>query len=638
MVSLQPGRPSGLVPLQPGDSREQPGPQGFYTPQCGSVAAYLSNVCAEAQAQLNALQQQYNQLIAQANEYELLAEQFQNNLCDPTLPTRYHEMATALLAEAAELQSEIKSLEAFSNCCRKLRRTGANTLAPLTNVDGLPPRDNVECNIDPRINYNCMSFVFGFCWLPLGDQIFNNTIPSFSNLLANNNAMVRAVNNTINPIWRPDTIYSISIRTTDNVSVSENGFSQPTTKYMHIGFRTRGPLGHFHGYRDEYKKLLLQDRADQYRLQSLKPYIDFSKSYPEASGNVLNAKPLFYVKPKLQLFYIHPYIYTMFGGQFDAYNGNPALSSSIEVSILDPVNPLPAAAADPGFVPPVSVAFASNELGHSNLDVQLLHNMATQGTPCTGAGHDGIAPMGIQSNVTVERLKPSKLYLAMFKANYSGVKGEVHRYNFQTSRYADFEEQVNSYQLKDRDGVFLRNAVYDDIAVTLDAARTTQLNALLGHNYPSGDPLEQEYADPFDRLMDGILRIGPIDPPVGTDFNVVRNGANNKVIGIVVRNTEPFNDPKVPAADIATTIVLSQPNTPPTAFTTLYSKDRSRAFIGAVNLDLALNDLEFTFKYLEYNGATYVPVSVVKASFFTTPPTPLPQGSEVAKQAMGRAK
>jgi hypothetical protein len=346
------------------------------------------------------------------------------------------------------------------------------------------------------------------------------------------------------------------------------------------------------------------------------------------------------VKPKLQLFYIHPYIYTMFGGQFDTYNGNPAVKSTLDVSILDPVNPMPsstAAPTDPGYVGPVSLVFASNKLGRSNLDVRLLNNMAKQGDTCTGSGDGGIAPMGIQSNVTVDRLKPLKLYLAVFKAKYDNgveVSEEVHRYNFQTSRYADFKEQVNSYQLKDRDGVFLRNAVYDDTSVTLDATRTAQLTALLAHNYPSGDPLEQEYADPFDRLMDGILRVGPMDPPVGTDFNVVRDGANNKVIGILVRNPEPFNDPKIPTANLDATITLSQRNVPLAVFKTLYSKDRSRAFIGNASLDLPLHDLDFTFTYLEYDGASYVPASVVTASFFPSPVTPLAEEAEVAQLAM----
>jgi hypothetical protein len=597
-------------------------------PPCGSVAAYLLNIGNEAQGQLNALQQQYDQLVAQANEYELLADQFQDNpCCDPTLSTRYHQMVKALLAAAAALQPQIKHLQALIDCCRTLPRVAGAAAGPVVAPPVAPPkRGPFECNIDPTFDYTCLSFVFGFCWLPLRDQLFNNTIPSFSSLLANNTAMVTAIKNTIRPLWRPHTTYAISIRTVDKVSVLAT--SEPVIpKYMHIGFCTAGPIGYFHQHRAEYIALKNQDRADQYRLQSLKPYIDYSKSYPDAGGNVLSAKPLFYVKPKLQLFYIHPYIYTMYGGQFDAYNGNPAVKSTLEVSILDPVNPLPLPAVpkDPGFVETVSAVFASNKLGRSNFDVQLLNNMATQGHSCTGVGQDGIAPMGVQSNVTVERLKPLKLYLAVFKANYDGDPSdhgpnEVHRYNFQTSRYADFAEQVNSYRLKDRDGVFLKNAVFDDIAVTLDATRTAQLIALLSHS-SSGDPLEREYADPFDRLMDGILRVGPIDPPVGTDFNIVRDGTNNKVIGILVRNPEPFNDPKILAPDIDTTIVLSQHGSPPAIFTTLHSKDRSKAFIGEANLDLALRDLEFTFTYLEYNGASYAPASVVTANFFPSPPS-----------------
>jgi hypothetical protein len=587
-------------------------------PPCGSVTAYLLNVCREAQQQLNNLQSQYDQLVTQASENELLAVKFQDNTLDSTLSSYYRQMEKTQLAEAAALKTEIKYLTAFISCCQRLGQ--ATTYAPgqaPAPVKGQPVADMLECNLDPKANYTCMSFVFTICWLPLRDHNFNNTIPSFPSLLANNNAMVTAVNNTIYPIWRPETIYAISITTVDNVNVLDTGQGNSTRRYMHIGFSTRGPIGNFHKYRAEYALLQTQDRADQFRLQSLKPYIDFSKSYPNPDGNVLNAKPLFYMQPKLQLFYIYPYIYTMYGGGFDAYNGNPAITSSIGVSILDPVNPLPTTPTDPGYVAPVSHAFAANELGHSDLDVQLLNNMAMQGDPCTNAGHDGIAPMGIQSNITVDQLKPRKLYLAVFNANYNGNingGGEIHRYNFQTSRYANFTEQVNSYQLKDSDGVFLRNAVFDDIVVTLDATRTAQLTALLGQNYPSGDPLEQEYADPFDRLLDGIMRVGPLNPPVGTDFNIVRDSATNNVIGILVRSDEPFNDPKIPVADINTTIVLTQSNAPPATFTTIHSKDRSRAFIGNTSLNLALHDLEFTFTYLEYNGASYLPVSVVTVS------------------------
>ena len=596
--------PAAALSRLPGETSDAP---ESAPPPCGSVQAYLANVCSAAQQQLAGLQQQHDQLVTQAAEYQLLATQMQDGACDPTLTPRYEQLANALVAEAKALQAEIDALAVIGRCCRGRGHATA------------------DCNLDPKVDYACLSVVFGVCWLPVGDQLFNATIPSFSSLLASNNAMVKAINRTIHPLWRPDTIYAVSIRTTDNVSVSEKGHAAATATYMHLGFRTRGPLGHFHQHRDEYKDLVAQDRSDEFRLQSLKPYIDFATSYPRADGNVLNAKPLFYVNPELRVFYVHQYVYTMYGGQFDHYHGNPAVKSTLEVSILDPVDPLPKKATDPGHLPPVSLELAANTLGRRGLDLQLLDNMATQGDSCTAAGQaSGIAPLGIQSNVKVDRLKPRKLYLAVFKARYEDETGvhyeEVHRYNFQTSRYADFAEQVNSYRLKDANGAFSRDAVYDDVVVTLDPARSAQLAVLLGGGAPTGDPLERDYADPFDRLMDGVLHLGPLDPPVNTDFTIVRDGANDQVIGILVRSPEPFNDPGIPAADVATTIVLSQPGAPVAAFTTLHAKDRSRAFVGAVDLDLALNDLTFRFTYLEYDGVAYVPASVVEATLFAGTP------------------
>jgi hypothetical protein len=433
--------------------------------------------------------------------------------------------------------------------------------------------------------------------------------------------MVTAINKTIHPIWRPDTIYSISLRTVDTVSVPENPGASgtgATITHLHLGFRTKGPLGHFHSYRAEYHALEAQDRTDQYRLQSLKPYIDFAKSYPDAQGNVLGSKPLFYLTPKLKLFYIHPQIYTMYGGQFDAYNGNPVLASSIEVTILDPTDPMPATPAEPSFVPAVTHVFIPNDLGHSNLDIQLLSNMASQGRPCT-MPPAAVSPIGIQSEITVDALKPLKLYHTVLKANYNGSKEEVHRYNFQTSRYPSFAAQVNSYKLVDAEGAYLKDAVFDDLPATLDIPRRTQLAALLAGNVSSGDPLEQQYAEPFDRLIDGILQLGPLAPATGTGFNIVRDGSGGAVLGILVCNPEPFNDPKIPTPEISASIVLTQSNQTPMVFPVIHSKDRSKAFIGDPNLNLGLHDLEFTFTYFESNGISYIPAAVVKVDLFSTP-------------------
>jgi len=151
------------------------------------------------------------------------------------------------------------------------------------------------------------------------------------------------------------------------------------------------------------------------------------------------------------------------------------------------------------------------------------------------------------------------------------------------------------------------------------------LTALLDGNYPAGDPLEQEYPDRFDRLMDGILRVGPIDPPTCTDFTIIRDGETRKVLGILVRNPEPFIDPKTPESDAAAALTVKQQfGLRPKAFRAMFSKDRSRAFVSEGTLNMPLSSLEFTFRQIEYDGASYKAVSSVVVKLFPLTVAPNP--------------
>lgn len=579
---------------------QAPRDTGAEPPPCGSVDAYFANTCGDIRGRLEGLRRKWIGLQTLARNYGERAERAGGD-DDPGSAIRYRQLQHETEAKAAGLAREIEQLMALAGWCNR-STPAAPARAPDVPAVG-------SHGLDRDFGYHCQSFLFSVCWLPLQDQMFNATIPSFASLTASNTAMATAINKIVRPIWRPETEFAVTIATVDRVTVSEQGLAQATTQYLHVGFSTRGPPGEFHLHRSEYAQLASKDRANEYRLKSLQPYIDFARSYPNADGEILGAKPLFYREPKLSLFYLQPYVYTMYGGQFDAYNGNGAVSSRLEVSILDPVNPRPTGPGDPGYVGPVTQSFAANDLGQPDADVALLSAMATQGTPCTGIGV--LAPMGMGSEITVDELKPLKLYLAVFKAAYQSSSYEALRYNFQTSRYGDHGEQVNSYRLKDRDGRYLRDAVFDDVAVTLDSVRAGQLAAMIGGTYPAGDPLEQEYADPFDRLLDGILRIGPLDPPAGTEFTAVRNALTDKVIGVLVRNPEPFNDPKIPLANLAGTLLMSQQTTPASAFRVFHARDRARAFVADPGLDLGLHDLAFTFTYLTWDGATYAPASVV---------------------------
>jgi hypothetical protein len=579
-------------------------------PPCGSLVAYLANILEESKRKLSALQSELSKMLAEAGEDEQLAGRIAR--CDPALATQYRAEADSLLQEAKAMKAEIDAFNKLIACCEKLSSAVRPTGARAARI-AIPPQRDLNCNIDPKFNYTCTTIFFGFCWLGLQDQIYNETVPSFSDVAANNAAMARAVNKTIRPVLRPGTTYAITVHTAEDTTISGSGATTTTERYMHLGVRTAGPPGFFHTHRIEYTTLASQDRADEFRLQSLMSYVDYANSYPSPNGDVLNAKPLFCLNPKLKLFYIHQQVYTMYGGQFDLYNGNLAVTSTLSASILDPVNGNPVAPTDPGYVGPATLSFAANSLGHSDTDLRTLNNMATQGDPCTAV--TPLAPMGISTIVTIERLKPLKLYLAVYAATYDSAAAEVLRYNFQSSRYDDFPAQINSYQLADRGGVHVRDAVYDDIAVSLDATRSAQLAALIANNYPS-DALEQEFADPFDRLIDGILQIGPLDPPTTSEFNVVRDAATGNVLGLYFRGPEPVNDPRIPASDIANTITMTQQNSNVSPFVVFHSKDRSRAFIADPALNLQLMELQVTFVYLEYDGGAYVPASTVAVGLF----------------------
>jgi len=443
---------------------------------------------------------------------------------------------------------------------------------------------------------SCNSFLFEVCYLKTTDYAYNNSIPAQSAVTAQNIAMEDAVNNTILPIWRPDTTYAIQVQETDRVEGTE------TLRYHNFIFRTAGPVGHFHQYRQEYASLQAKDREDEFKLASLKDYIDYSKSYPNADGNIINAKPLFYHDPVLALFYIHSYVYTMYN-EFPAYNNLPSVDSDLEILIKDPAEPVSDDPEDPIVVIPSQKTWKINEFPVVSDDIQVLNYQFQEGNAnCSGTG--ALQPVSVHTEITPLGLQPERLYTAILKSRYKGtLLEEIHRYVFQTSRYADFTEQIESYMLKDDTDTILRLAVYD-VERTFTVNQLENATALINDTLDN-QSLIREYADRFDRMVDGILRIGTIDPPVTTDFNLIRDIENNTIIGILVRNPEPFNDPKIPASDLSATIRMSWNNGDTSDHKVIFSKDRSKAFISNASMDIASGDLKFFFQYLTYNGRHY---------------------------------
>jgi hypothetical protein len=97
---------------------------------------------------------------------------------------------------------------------------------------------------------------------------------------------------------------------------------------------------------------------------------------------------------------------------------------------------------------------------------------------------------------------------------------------------------------------------------------------------------------------------------VNTEFNLVKN--NGKLIGILIRNPEPFNDPKIPTEVIQDSIqmraFISGVWGTIAEFVAVHSKDRSQVFITNSNYSFEIDQeskLEFTFNYKIYDGVAY---------------------------------
>src|SRR5699024_6080777 len=94
--------------------------------------------------------------------------------------------------------------------------------------------------------------------------------------------------------------------------------------------------------------------------------------------------------------------------------------------------------------------------------------------PCEIDLGNSIKPNSTYFTVTLTNLKPQKLYTALFynafeKTANNIVSEPVHEYVFQTSRYLNFVEQVNSFVIEDEETVSQKQAVFD-VSVDLTSA------------------------------------------------------------------------------------------------------------------------------------------------------------------------
>jgi hypothetical protein len=474
---------------------------------------------------------------------------------------------------------------------------------------------------------DCGLHLHEVCALDYPAAAWNATLPTQSSVDAEVASIVNAFQGSIQPLWRPNTHYVIRVTTTDRLfRDSSQSVVASYSRQQGYGFRTVGPLGHFHLYPDaggqpvaraDYAALEALGRADEFKLIGLLHYVDFAKCYPNADGQLINAKPLFYDDPRLLLFYLQTYVARMFCS-WAPYGGLEAADAVFEVQVKDP-------APDPG-VAAAGAVEATWDLSPVPLvsqDVTILNNMITYGKPC--AKVSVIQPTWLSSAFPLaKQLAPLKLYTAIFNLRFKQqsdpayVTRELLRYCFQTSRYANLAEQVNSYKLKvdPTNGTVLKAAVFE-AGKAFTATDLANATSVLADTMPAGDPLRQTFADPFNRLIEGALKLEAIHPPSGTEFNIVRDTTSGRVLGLLVKNPEPFNDPKIPSSEVAGTIRLSVNGGSTGLYKAVYSKDLSQAFLTNTDNSMTLPSgatLDFTFDYEQWDGSVYATVDTSDVS------------------------
>ncbi len=466
----------------------------------------------------------------------------------------------------------------------------------------------------------CSTYLFKLCFLTDEDYTYNQTIPGASEVDAETQSMMDAIEKTFQPIWRPNTTYAIAIKTNEAVS---GGGSNNHRNTFYYGFRTKGPIGHFHQYlddtnaeviREDYQNLLDADQEDSYKLSKLQHYVDYRRSYPNADGDLLNAKPLFYKDPRLLLFFKKQYVYAMFGNWDPLFN-NGQVNGNMQVLIQDAIEPQ---------TPPVpSLTWQLDDFAIAGSDIQAIGNIIENSDPAD-CPPESLNQNSVNAQVDINELEPLKLYTAIFSNTYQRdadagtptTTREVHRYPFRTSRYGTFEEQVNSYILADDGaGTVLKEAIFE-VNKVIPSVNVTLASGMIPPS--SNDDLLQDYADLIERVLQGAFKLGTLHPAISNEFNIVRNtDTGGNLLGIWIRCPEPFNDPKLPDSEMSTTIRLSVDGDSESNYQSIFSKDVREVFV--TNSDGSLNmpagDYAFTFDYREWDGQQYVTVQSIPVTF-----------------------
>lgn len=498
---------------------------------------------------------------------------------------------------------------------------------------------------------DCTTYLQRVNWMTQENYFYNATIPSEDAVKEDKKAMVYGVQEVVQPIWRPNTTYYLHFTLKDKVSRGKSYRTSPFDYYY--GFKTSGPLGHYSIPEpavepEDSLKLPVNGLADLSKspLASLRQYLDYRRSYPNADGSLLQAKPVYYGNHecKIALYFTNPYVYHMFK-DWSEYNSRPALKGVLNLYVKDPLTDMlmtyPLEVTETKYPKPdeTKAKWEDDNDPRIPADIKLLNNFInavindSSIMKCSLELGDPVKPKSYAYTVELTDLKPLKMYTLLVNNFFNNEQKLVHQFGFQTSRYKNFEEQINSYWLgeKDENGVIntpdqaLFNVNVDidedhiDALYYLVSGQTVPLNSL-------AENLALNYHDKFDRAIEGILKLSPLDPAQHTEVNRIVNTNTGEIIALLIRNPEPFNIPKIPLEEIQDTIFVKESTTTEiingvekvthhkdNQYKVLHSKDYAQVLVMNTSKNITASHLDFKFEYRIWNTDGVVPLTKFEA-------------------------
>lgn len=425
--------------------------------------------------------------------------------------------------------------------------------------------------------------------------------------------MNSALNKTIQPLWRPNSIYALKIKTRDVVNGNVSGSSERNQVF---GFKTAGPIGHFEEFSSKYQALKAADKVAEFKLGSLKPYIDYERSSPDAMGRFEENKPVYYEDPKVNLVFLKPYMNAMFSN-WASYQGTAAVNSDLLLEVISPFGETFSAQLVWEWLPEQEINDSNFNLLPADEQVLYLMNKAAAADNCN------VNPIILKKRIKQGRyvlpdLAPGLLYTALFSATYQPAgetlkKKEVHKYNFKTSAFANFQQQASSFIKTGADeNPYFYYTIYKDFSAQ---QIQQELWSLLDDNFENDLPDVQRFSGKYERVVYGGFGLRNLEAQNHSIIEIIVNidTANEnqmQILGLLIRNPEPFNDTKLSAELLSDTIGMELTKTDQSTITAedfiyLHSRDTASVFITNADMNLPSGAFVLTFKQKIFNGYDY---------------------------------